>query len=166
MYDSTAAWSDVRRGGDGRADEPFEEVIEEVKEVRIKNDVELNAEEWKEITGRFKELVKSYTGRDFPQDPYEQLELATRAVFNSWFGKRAVDYRNATNISHDLGTAVNIQMVVFGNMGDESGTGVAFTRNPVNGDRNTATISQRPGRRRRRRHSQHLAHQPAQERHA
>ncbi|MDI9547918.1 MAG: pyruvate, phosphate dikinase, partial [Chloroflexota bacterium] len=120
----------------GVPDEPFEEVIEEVKEVRgIKNDVELNAEEWKEITGRFKELVKSYTGRDFPQDPYEQLELATRAVFNSWFGKRAVDYRNATNISHDLGTAVNIQMVVFGNMGDESGTGVAFTRNPVNGDK-------------------------------
>jgi len=117
-------------------DEPFEEVISEVKEVRgVKNDVELNAEEWKEITGRFKELVKSYTGRDFPQDPYEQLELATRAVFNSWFGKRAVDYRNATNISHDLGTAVNIQMVVFGNMGDESGTGVAFTRNPVNGDK-------------------------------
>ena len=120
----------------GVPDEPFEEVISEVKEVRgIKNDVELNAEEWKEITGRFKDLVKSYTGRDFPQDPYEQLELATRAVFNSWFGKRAVDYRNATNISHDLGTAVNIQMVVFGNMGDESGTGVAFTRNPVNGDK-------------------------------
>ncbi len=120
----------------GVPDEPFEEVIAEVKEVRgVKNDVELNAEEWKEITGRFKDLVKSYTGRDFPQDPYEQLELATRAVFNSWFGKRAVDYRNATNISHDLGTAVNIQMVVFGNMGDESGTGVAFTRNPVNGEK-------------------------------
>ncbi|MBP6440987.1 MAG: pyruvate, phosphate dikinase, partial [Caldilineaceae bacterium] len=67
-------------------------------------------------------------------DPYRQLEMATRAVFNSWFGKRAIDYRNATNISHDLGTAVNIVTMVFGNMGDTSATGVAFTRNPVNGD--------------------------------
>ncbi len=120
----------------GVPDEPFEEVIAEVKQERgIKNDVELNADEWKVITEHFKGIVKSHANRDFPQDPYEQLELATRAVFNSWFGKRAVDYRNATNISHNLGTAVNIQMVVFGNMGDESGTGVAFTRNPVNGDK-------------------------------
>ena len=116
-------------------DEPFEEIIEEVKEVRgVKLDVDLTAEEWAEITERFKVLVRNAAGRDFPQDPYEQLELATRAVFNSWFGRRAVDYRNATNISHDLGTAVNIQTVVFGNM-EESGTGVAFTRNPVDGEK-------------------------------
>ncbi len=116
-------------------DEPFEEVISEVKAERgIKHDVELSAEDWQQITESFKGIIQSYTGSEFPQDPYKQLELATRAVFNSWFGKRAVDYRNATNISHNLGTAVNIQMVVFGNMGDDSGTGVAFTRNPVNGE--------------------------------
>ena len=118
----------------GVPDEPFEEIIEEVKRERgVKQDVELTAEEWQRITERFKGLIVAFAGREFPQDPYEQLELATRAVFNSWFGKRAVDYRNATNIRHDLGTAVNIQMVVFGNMGENSGTGVAFTRNPVDG---------------------------------
>jgi len=72
-------------------------------------------------------------GFDFPQDPNEQLKLATEAVFKSWFGKRAIDYRNAAGIAHDLGTGVNIQTMVFGNM-DNSGTGVAFTRNPSNGD--------------------------------
>ncbi len=119
----------------GMADEPFEEIIEEKKQVRgIKLDVELTAEEWAEITEEFKAITKQLAGREFPQDPYEQLELATRAVFNSWFGRRAVDYRNATNISHDLGTAVNIQTVVFGNM-EDSGTGVAFTRNPVDGEK-------------------------------
>ncbi len=118
----------------GVPDEPFEEAIEEAKAVRgISDDTELTAEEWKELTERFKGLIASFTDTEFPQDPYKQLELATRAVFNSWFGRRAVDYRNATNISHELGTAVNIQTVVFGNMGDESGTGVAFTRNPVDG---------------------------------
>ncbi len=115
-------------------DEPFEEIISEAKaEKGVREDVELEAEDWKKIIERFKGLVRSYKGIDFPQDPYQQLEMATRAVFNSWFGKRAVDYRNATNIPHDLGTAVNIQMVVFGNMGNDSGTGVAFTRNPVDG---------------------------------
>jgi pyruvate, orthophosphate dikinase len=118
----------------GIDDEPFEEVIEEVKGERgLRDDVELNADEWKRITQRFQKLFRAFTGQDFPQDPVKQLELATRAVFNSWFGKRAVDYRNATNIRHDLGTAVNIQMIVFGNMGEGSGTGVAFTRNPVDG---------------------------------
>jgi len=118
----------------GVPDEPFERVIEEVKKERgIKLDVELTAAEWQGITERFKGLIIAYTGAEFPQDPYKQLEMATRAVFNSWFGKRAVDYRNATGIRHDLGTAVNIQTVVFGNMGDKSGTGVAFTRNPVDG---------------------------------
>jgi len=120
----------------GVPDEPFEESIDRMKRQRgVHLDVELTAEDWQKVTDRFKEQVKSYTGRDFPQDPYEQLEMATRAVFNSWFGKRAVDYRNATGIRHDLGTAVNIQMVVFGNCGSSSGTGVAFTRNPVNGDK-------------------------------
>lgn len=120
----------------GVPDEPFERVIEEVKTERgIKLDVELTAADWQGITERFKGLIIAYTGAEFPQDPYKQLEMATRAVFNSWFGKRAVDYRNATGIRHDLGTAVNIQTVVFGNMGDKSGTGVAFTRNPVDGEK-------------------------------
>ena len=120
----------------GMPDEPFEAVIEEVKAERgVHGDDELNADEWQRVTERFKKLFRGFTGNDFPQDPFEQLELATRAVFNSWFGKRAVDYRNATNIRHDLGTAVNIQVVVFGNMGENSGTGVAFTRNPVDGTR-------------------------------
>jgi pyruvate,orthophosphate dikinase len=118
-------------------DEPFEQIISEARRLKrgVRQDVELNAEEWQRVIERFKGLVKAYKAMEFPQDPYKQLEMATRAVFNSWFGKRAVDYRNATGISHDLGTAVNIQMVVFGNMGDDSGTGVAFTRNPVNGER-------------------------------
>jgi len=119
----------------GIDDEPFEAVIEEEKVLRgVHLDVDLDAEAWKRVTERFKGLYRAFTGSDFPQDPYKQLELATRAVFNSWFGKRAVDYRNATAIPHDLGTAVNIQMVVFGNMGEGSGTGVAFTRNPNTGE--------------------------------
>ena len=118
----------------GVADEPFEEVIaEQKKKSGIKHDVDLTAADWQVIIERFKALVKAYKGIDFPQDPYKQLEMATRAVFNSWFGKRAIDYRNATGIRHDLGTAVNIQTMVFGNMGDDSATGVAFTRNPVDG---------------------------------
>ena len=118
----------------GVADEPFEEVIaEQKKKSGVKNDVDLSADDWMVIIERFKALVKAYKGIDFPQDPYKQLEMATRAVFNSWFGKRAIDYRNATGIRHDLGTAVNIQTMVFGNMGDDSATGVAFTRNPVDG---------------------------------
>jgi pyruvate, orthophosphate dikinase len=120
----------------GMPNEPFEAVITEVKAERgLRGDDELNADEWRRITGRFKKLYRGFTGNEFPQDPFEQLELATRAVFNSWFGKRAVDYRNATGIPHDLGTAVNVQVVVFGNMGEGSGTGVAFTRDPVDGRR-------------------------------
>ncbi|MGL4648704.1 MAG: pyruvate, phosphate dikinase [Caldilineaceae bacterium] len=117
-------------------DEPFEQIIAEEKALMgVREDVDLDAAAWRKVIERFKGLVAAYKGMPFPQDPYKQLEMATRAVFNSWFGKRANDYRNATNIPHDLGTAVNIQMVVFGNMGNDSGTGVAFTRNPVNGDR-------------------------------
>jgi pyruvate,orthophosphate dikinase len=80
-------------------------------------------------------VVKREKGFDFPQDPNKQLSLATEAVFKSWNGKRAVDYRRATNIPDDLGTAVNIVTMVFGNMGDDSGTGVAFTRDPSTGEK-------------------------------
>jgi pyruvate, orthophosphate dikinase len=117
-------------------DEPFEEELDAVKHRKgVKSDTELTAEDWKHLVGVFKEIVRKEKGFDFPQDPYEQLKLATEAVFKSWNGKRAVDYRNAAKIPHDLGTAVNIQTMVFGNMGDDSGTGVTFTRNPATGER-------------------------------
>jgi pyruvate,orthophosphate dikinase len=114
----------------GVSDEPFEEVIKAYRKKRsVESDAELLAEDWVEITGKFKEIVREKAGRDFPTDPFEQLRMATEAVFSSWNGKRAVDYRNAAGISHDLGTGVNIQTMVFGNMGDDSGTGVATSRN-------------------------------------
>ena len=117
-------------------DEAFEDVLEAYKhEKGAKSDTDLTAEQLKELTATFKEVVRKELGRDFPNDPYEQLRLATEAVFRSWNGKRAVDYRRATNIPDDLGTAVNICTMVFGNMGNDSGTGVAFTRNPANGEK-------------------------------
>ncbi len=120
----------------GIPDEPFEEALDELKRKRgVKSDTELTAADWKELTETFKQIVKREIRRDFPQDPYEQLRLATEAVFKSWNGKRAVDYRNATGIPHNLGTAVNIVTMVFGNMGWDSGTGVAFTRNPATGEK-------------------------------
>ncbi|OGO42017.1 MAG: pyruvate, phosphate dikinase [Chloroflexi bacterium RBG_16_58_14] len=120
----------------GIPDEPFEETLKEYKQHKgYKLDTEMTAEDWKEIVKAFKAIIKKEQGFDFPQDPYKQLELATEAVFKSWNGKRAVDYRRKTNIPDDLGTAVNIVTMVFGNMGDDSGTGVAFTRDPSTGDK-------------------------------
>jgi len=117
-------------------DEPFEEVISETrKKAGVKSDAELTAEDWKKVSEEFKKIFKKHTGKDFPTDPYEQLRLATEAVFKSWNGKRAVDYRNAAGIAHDLGTAVNIQTMIFGNMGDDSATGVAMTRNASTGEK-------------------------------
>jgi pyruvate,orthophosphate dikinase len=120
----------------GIPDEPFEEAIEARKILsKVKLDVELSAEDWKALCVTFKKLVEKEFGAPFPQDPYEQLKMASEAVFKSWNGKRAVDYRNAAGISHTLGTAVNVVTMVFGNMGDDSATGVAFTRNPATGER-------------------------------
>ena len=120
----------------GLPDEAFEDVLEEYKKKKgVKSDTELDAEDWKKLTKRFQEIVREYKGFDFPQDPYEQLRLATEAVFKSWNGKRAIDYRNAAGISHDLGTAVNIVTMVVGNRGWNSGTGVAFTRDPATGEK-------------------------------
>ena len=116
-------------------DEAFEDVLDEYKEEKsVKLDTDLEADDWKVLTEKFKQIIKEHKGFDFPQDPYEQLRLATEAVFKSWNRKRAIDYRNAAGISHDLGTAVNIQTMVFGNMGWDSGTGVAFTRDPATGE--------------------------------
>lgn len=116
-------------------DEVFEHPLADFKAKKgYKLDIEMTADDWAEVTGIYKQAFKKATGIDFPQDPYEQLKLATEAVFKSWNGKKAVDYRRATNISDELGTAVNIVTMVFGNMGEDSGTGVAFTRNPSTGD--------------------------------
>ncbi|MFO7623156.1 MAG: pyruvate, phosphate dikinase [Anaerolineales bacterium] len=120
----------------GIPDEAFEGPLHEYKAKKnVKADTDLTADDWKAITETFKAVVKEHRASGFPQDPYEQLRLATEAVFGSWNGKRAVDYRNAAGIAHDLGTAVNIQTMVFGNMGWDSGTGVAFTRDPATGEK-------------------------------
>jgi len=120
----------------GIPDEPFEEAIERKKKERgVRDDTELDADDWKALTEEFKGIVRQYTGAEFPQDPMQQLRLATEAVFKSWNGKRAVDYRRAEGIPDDLGTAVNIVTMVFGNMGWDSGTGVAFTRDPATGEK-------------------------------
>jgi pyruvate,orthophosphate dikinase len=119
----------------GLDDELFEDVLDEKKKSKgISVDTDLTAEDWKDLTESFKAIIQREKGFDFPQDPTEQLKLATEAVFKSWNGKRAIDYRNAAGISHDLGTGVNIVTMVFGNMGWNSGTGVAFTRNPATGE--------------------------------
>jgi len=119
----------------GLSDELFEHPMSEYKAKKgYKLDTDMTADDWKALVAIFKEVFKKNVGFDFPQDVYKQVELATKAVFGSWMGKRAIDYRRATNIPDDLGTAVNIQTMVFGNMGFDSGTGVAFTRNPSTGD--------------------------------
>jgi pyruvate,orthophosphate dikinase len=119
----------------GINDEAFEDVLDEYKKKKgVALDTELAADDWKSLTEKFKKIVKEEKGFDFPQDPAEQLLMATEAVFASWNGKRAVDYRNAAGIPHDLGTAVNVMTMVFGNMEEASGTGVAFTRNPSTGE--------------------------------
>ena len=119
----------------GVPDEIFEAVITaQRRESRVETDSELDAEAWKSVAARFKEIIRTYTSEEFPNDPIDQLRLATEAVFRSWNGKRANDYREATNIPHDLGTAVNIQTMVFGNFGDDSATGVFMSRNATTGE--------------------------------
>ena len=112
----------------------FEKIIDEVKEQKgVKFDVELDADDMKTLILRFKEYYKEQKGTEFPQDPKEQLMEAVKAVFRSWNNPRAIVYRRMNDIPGDWGTAVNVQTMVFGNMGNTSGTGVAFTRNPATG---------------------------------
>ncbi len=116
--------------------DPFEEIMDEVKkEAGVKSDVELDVDDLKELVKRFKAAIKDRKGIDFPEDPWKQLWGAIEAVFGSWNADRAIKYRNINKIPHDWGTAVNVQAMVYGNMGDDSGTGVAFTRNPATGER-------------------------------
>jgi len=114
----------------------FEYLLEELKEeLKIKLDTEISCEGLKMLVDRYKKLIIKMTGKDFPQEPKAQLKMAIDAVFNSWNTKRAVTYRRINKISDNLGTAVNVQEMVFGNMGEDSGTGVGFTRNPSTGEK-------------------------------
>jgi len=114
----------------------FDEVFEhKKKQKKVKLDTELDAKALKEVIEEYKKVVKKHAKRDFPQDPHEQLVMARDAVFRSWNNDRAKHYRRINNIDDMLGTAVNVQAMVFGNLGDTSGTGVGFTRNPSNGDK-------------------------------
>ncbi len=120
------------KGIEGRK---FEHILDKYKaKTEGKQDTDLTVDMLKKVVADFKALYKKELGVDFPDNVHEQLSQAIEAVFASWFGKRAVDYRNFNKISHDLGTAVNVQTMVFGNMGSDSGTGVAFTRNPATGE--------------------------------
>lgn len=146
LADARFAWDSYRRllqmfgktvlGLDGVL---FEEVLDEAKQRRTgelghsATDVDLDADALREVAARFKEIIRGQTGEDFPQDPHDQLMAAVRAVFDSWNSDRAVLYRRQERIPTDLGTAVNVQVMVFGNVGPGSGTGVAFTRDPSTG---------------------------------
>lgn len=114
----------------------FEAVLDEIKDREgYKDDTQLTRDNLMEVVDRYKAIVKEETGKDFPVDPAEQLMMAVEAVFKSWNNPRAFVYRDLNDIPHDYGTAVNVQSMVFGNMGNDSGTGVAFTRNPATGER-------------------------------
>ncbi|MBI5035024.1 MAG: pyruvate, phosphate dikinase [Chloroflexi bacterium] len=113
----------------------WDAIFDGVKEkYHAKQDTDLGVDGLKEVVAQYKELYKKELGEEFPEDPYKQLELAIQAVFGSWMGKRAVDYRRINKIPDNLGTAVNVCTMVFGNQGDDSGTGVAFTRDPGTGE--------------------------------
>ncbi len=114
----------------------FEHILKEKKaKLKVKLDTELKAEELEDLVAQYKAYVKKQTKKAFPEDPALQLKLACNAVFQSWNNQRAITYRNLSKIPHDLGTGVNVQAMVFGNMGETSGTGVAFTRDPGTGER-------------------------------
>ncbi|MFM7737898.1 MAG: PEP/pyruvate-binding domain-containing protein, partial [Planctomycetota bacterium] len=115
--------------------EPFDDVMDALKkEVKAKEDVDLSEEHLQELVKRFKKLIKDRTGKAFPTDPMKQLEGAIGAVFSSWMNERAILYRQKYRIPDEWGTAVNVQSMVFGNMGNDCATGVAFTRDPATGE--------------------------------
>ncbi|MEA3343229.1 MAG: pyruvate, phosphate dikinase [archaeon] len=116
--------------------EKFELVLDKYKEkLGVKTDAELSADALKEIVVVFKKIIKEETGGVFPEDPHTQLKMSIEAIFNSWNNPRAITYRRINNLPHDLGTGVNVQIMVFGNVGGDSATGVAFTRDPATGEK-------------------------------
>ena len=120
----------------GVSKEYFEKELEKLKqELGIENDTEIPADELKKLIQKYKVIYKEHMGEEFPQDPRKQLDDAIRAVFRSWNTRRAIDYRNHQGIPHDLGTAVNVMTMVYGNLGETSATGVTFTRNPSDGEK-------------------------------
>ena len=132
-------FGNVSRGIDGEA---FEREIANVKsDAGVEEDTDLDVDALKTLTDRFKALYREHTGDEFPQDPQEQLRLSIRAVFDSWTGDRAKAYRQINRIPDDWGTAVNVQQMVFGNKGDTSGSGVAFSRDEVTGAPSPAATS-------------------------
>ena len=141
--DERFAWDSYRRFlqmfGDvvmGVSHDFFEEIIDDYKyENALTEDAAFDADDWRDICKRFRAIIQDEAGQAFPQDPYEQLWGAIRAVFKSWNNRRAITYRQLQNIPDDWGTAVNVQAMVFGNLGESSATGVAFTRNPSNGEK-------------------------------
>lgn len=125
-------YSNVVMGMNGSV---LEELLEQKKEEkRVDLDTELAADDWKDLVAKYKAKIKEVLGREFPDDPQEQLWGAISAVFGSWMNQRAITYRKLHNIPSDWGTAVNIQAMVFGNMGNDCATGVAFTRDPSTGE--------------------------------
>src|SRR5438874_8585019 len=135
MYGDVVMGVQKRAGEDH---EPFEVVIEGLKHERHQADIEdtrMTVEDLRELVGRFKSLIKERTGKEFPQDPWKQLWGAVSAVFGSWMNDRAMVYRRKYNIPSEWGTAVNIQAMVYGNTGENSGSGVAFTRDPATGEK-------------------------------
>ena len=134
----------------------FDHIFDErKKKVKVKLDTDLSAEDLKAIIADYQKLVKKETGKPFPQDAREQLAMSRDAVFRSWWGKNAVTYRRMEKIPDEIGTAANVQAMVFGNLGETSGTGVGFTRNPATGEQGLLgrVPAERAGRRRSRRHS-------------
>jgi pyruvate,orthophosphate dikinase len=124
------------RGGAGEDENPFEAALEEAKRrAGVEADSDLGVEALRDLVAEYREIYRRALDEEFPDDPRKQLEEAVRAVFRSWMNPRAIAYRKSERIPDDLGTAVNVQTMVFGNMGDTSGTGVAFTRNPITGER-------------------------------
>ena len=115
--------------------DPFEEIMDQIKEQKgVKNDIDLDTDDLKNLVVKFKEAIKDFTGKDFPTDPWDQLWEAIMAVFDSWMNDRAILYRKLNNIPEEWGTAVNVQAMVFGNMGNNSATGVSFTRDAATGE--------------------------------
>src|SRR5438128_12143311 len=121
----------------GDPGDAFDDASDEAKKAKGPNaqDTDLDADDLKEVLAGFLEIYREHTGSEFPRDPREQLRLAIEAVFRSWNGRRAIDYRRQNKISDDLGTAVKVVAMVFSNRGMDSGTGVAFTRDPSTGEK-------------------------------
>jgi pyruvate,orthophosphate dikinase len=136
MFGKTAKGIGTRKDGEGEEENPFEAALEARKRAAgVENDADLGVDDLRQLVDEYRRVYRDALGEDFPEDPRVQLQEAIRAVFRSWMNPRAIAYRKNERIPDDLGTAVNVQTMVFGNMGEDSGTGVAFTRDPITGEK-------------------------------